>query len=139
MILSLLLGSAVGPAPLSLVVRPSELKAVSQHMIHMPARELRPFLSACWTYLLMLTYEIDAETLHPRVPAGTELDLWNGQALVSVVAFRFTHTRVLGMPIPFHRDFDEVNLRFYVRRYVRGSGERGWRLSGKWCRGGRSL
>jgi uncharacterized protein YqjF (DUF2071 family) len=33
-----------------------------------------------------------------------------------MVGFRFLDTRVLGLPVPGHRDFDEVNLRFYVRR-----------------------
>ena len=53
--------------------------------------------------------------MHALVPLGTELDLWNGRAIASVVGFRFVRTRVLGVPIPFHRDFEEVNLRFYVR------------------------
>jgi hypothetical protein len=50
------------------------------------------------------------------VPRGTELDLWRGEALVSVLGFLFLRCRVLGAPIPWHRNFEEVNLRFYVRR-----------------------
>jgi len=64
----------------------------------------------------MLNYELDPAVLAPRVPPGTELDLFHGKAFVSVVGFRFLSTRVLGIPVPFHRDFEEVNLRFYVRR-----------------------
>ncbi|HEX7979071.1 MAG TPA: DUF2071 domain-containing protein, partial [Gemmatimonadaceae bacterium] len=60
------------------------------------------------------------EVLGPLVPRGTRLDLWEGRALVSVVGFRFIDTRVIGVPIPFHRNFDEVNLRFYVRRELPG-------------------
>jgi uncharacterized protein YqjF (DUF2071 family) len=75
----------------------------------------RAFLTAEWRYLVMLNYEIDPGVLEPLVPAGTTLDRWAGRALVSVVGFRFLRTRVLGVPIPLHRDFDEVNLRFYVR------------------------
>jgi len=71
----------------------------------------------------MLSYGVDPDVLAPLVPAGTVLDLWRGRALVSVVGFRFLDTRVLGVAIPWHRDFDEVNLRFYVRRDVPG-GER---------------
>ncbi len=74
------------------------------------------FVTAQWRYLAMLNYEIDPAILLPRVPAGTELDTWQGRTFVSVVGFRFLETRVLGIPIPFHRNFDEVNLRFYVRR-----------------------
>jgi len=80
------------------------------------ARAPRPFLTADWRYLLMLNYEVDLAALTPLVPAGTQLDLWEGQALVSIVGFLFLNTRLKGLPVPFHRNFEEVNLRFYVRR-----------------------
>jgi uncharacterized protein len=82
----------------------------------MPPTGRRPFLSAEWRYLVMLNFDVDPGILEPLVPAGTTLDRWQGRALVSLVGFRFTDTRVLGAAIPFHRAFDEVNLRFYVRR-----------------------
>lgn len=78
--------------------------------------ESRAFLTASWRYLAMLNYEVPAALLRPLVPLGTELDTWQGTTLASVVGFRFLDTRVLGFPVPGHRDFDEVNLRFYVRR-----------------------
>jgi uncharacterized protein YqjF (DUF2071 family) len=74
------------------------------------------FLTAEWRHLVMLNYEVPASSLEGLVPRDTTLDLWQGLALVSVVGFRFLDTRLLGVPIPFHRNFDEVNLRFYVRR-----------------------
>lgn len=74
------------------------------------------FLTAEWRNLAMINYAVDAAILRPLVPSGTELDLWNGMAYVSLVGFLFLHTRVLGVPIPFHCNFEEVNLRFYVRR-----------------------
>ena len=74
------------------------------------------FLTAEWRWLVMLNYEVDPGLLEPLVPAGTTLDSWRGRTLVSMVGFRFLRTRVLGVPIPFHQNFDEVNLRFYVRR-----------------------
>jgi uncharacterized protein YqjF (DUF2071 family) len=83
----------------------------------------RPFLTAAWRNLVMLNYEIDPGRLGPLVPRGTELDLWGGRCYVSVVGFHFLNTRVLGLPIPFHRNFQEVNLRFYVRRQA-GDGRR---------------
>lgn len=78
-------------------------------------RERRAFLTAEWRYLAMLNYDVDPAILHALVPRHTVLDLWNGRAIASVVGFRFLRTRVLGAPIPFHRNFEEVNLRFYVR------------------------
>ena len=85
----------------------------------------RRFLTAEWRNLVMLNYEIDPSILTGRVPAGCELDSWRGRTFVSVVGFQFLHTRVLGVPIPFHRHFEEVNLRFYVRRKAEGMWRRG--------------
>ncbi len=76
----------------------------------------RPFLTAEWRHLVMLSWAYDPALLRPLVPPGTEMDLWRGTAFVSLVGFRFLRTRVLGLAIPLHRDFDEVNLRYYVRR-----------------------
>src|ERR1700690_866797 len=84
---------------------------------------LSVFLTAEWRNLAMLNYDVDSSMLIPFVPAGTELDLFEGRAVVSLVGFMFLKTRVMGIPIPFHRNFEEVNLRFYVRRKVDG----GWR------------
>jgi len=81
------------------------------------------FLTAEWRQLILLNYEVDPAILSPLIPAGTELDLWEGKALASIVGFLFLDTRVLGIPIPFHRNFEEVNLRFYVRRKT----AEGWR------------
>ena len=75
-----------------------------------------PFLTARWESLVLLNYACPVAVLEPLVPHGTSLDLWRGEALVSLVGFRFVDTRLRGVPIPWHRDFDEVNLRFYVRR-----------------------
>jgi uncharacterized protein YqjF (DUF2071 family) len=76
----------------------------------------RPFLTAAWRDLAMLNWEVDPAVLRGRVPAGTELDSWNGRTWVSVVGFLFLDTRIAGLPVPGHRDFEEINLRFYVRR-----------------------
>lgn len=84
-----------------------------------PFYEVAPdkvFLTAEWRNLAMLNYEVDSSLLLRFVPAGTELDRWNGKIFVSLVGFRFLKTRVLHLAIPFHSNFDEVNLRFYVRR-----------------------
>lgn len=83
------------------------------------------FLHAEWRYLAMLNYEIDPDVLAPFVPKGTELDSFGGATYASMVGFLFLNTRVLGVPIPFHRNFEEVNLRFYVRRFVDGEYRRG--------------
>jgi uncharacterized protein YqjF (DUF2071 family) len=78
-------------------------------------RAHKEFLTAEWRHLAMLNYEIDPSVLAPYVPSRTELELWNGRSLVSIVGFLFLKTRVFGITVPFHRDFEEVNLRCYVR------------------------
>jgi uncharacterized protein len=85
----------------------------------------QPFLTAEWRMLAMLNYAVDPSLLLPLVPRGTELDEFRGKTYVSLVGFRFLRTRVRGLRIPFHADFEEVNLRFYVRRQAAGESRRG--------------
>ena len=73
----------------------------------------------------MLNYEIEPDILKSYVPTGTELDFWKGKTFFSVVGFNFQNTRIRGIPIPFHRNFEEVNLRFYVRRKTSDGWRRG--------------
>ena len=83
------------------------------------------FLTAEWRWLAMLNYEVPPDILKPWLPRAVELDFWQGRALVSLVGFRFLNTRVMGMVLPGHRNFDEVNLRFYVRRKTPDGWRRG--------------
>jgi uncharacterized protein YqjF (DUF2071 family) len=68
----------------------------------------------------MLNYVVEPSLLRPYLPIGTELDSWSGTTFVSLVGFLFTNTRLFGVAVPGHRNFEEVNLRFYVRREVGG-------------------
>ncbi|MBV9618566.1 MAG: DUF2071 domain-containing protein [Verrucomicrobia bacterium] len=86
---------------------------------------MRPFLSANWRYLAMLSFVVDPKILTPLVPPGTEIDFDNGETFLTVVGFLFLDTRLLGLPIPLHRDFEEVNLRFYVRKKSADTWRRG--------------
>jgi uncharacterized protein YqjF (DUF2071 family) len=83
------------------------------------------FLTAEWRHLAMLNYLVDPSILAPLVPPGTELDQWSGATFLSLVGFLFLDTRIFGLPIPFHRNFEEVNLRFYVRRRAHDGWRRG--------------
>lgn len=78
----------------------------------MPAR--RAFLTARWCDLILANYPVPEELLRPRLPPGLELDLRDGRAWASLVAFQFLDTRVLGIGWPGYRHFPEWNLRFYV-------------------------
>jgi uncharacterized protein YqjF (DUF2071 family) len=74
------------------------------------------FLSASWHNLAMFNFTIDPQILEPYVPAGTELDYFHRRTFVSIVGFQFVNAKALGIALPFHRDFEEVNLRFYIVR-----------------------
>ena len=99
---------------------------VSRPMSDTIQRRERVFLTAEWFDLVVLNYQVDPELLWEYVPEGTELDTFDGKTFVSLVGFRFCRTKVFGkVAVPFHGDFAEVNLRFYVRREVDGELRRG--------------
>lgn len=79
------------------------------------------FLTAEWNYLINITYAVDPKVLLPHLPKGLSLDIIEGKAFVSFVAFEFNDVKVKGFKIPFHRKFPEINLRFYVNK----NGKRG--------------
>ena len=85
----------------------------------------KKFLSAEWRKLIMANYEADAKILKKYLPAKTELDDWQGKHYISLVGFMFLNTRVKGMMVPFHVNFPEVNLRFYVRHRSGNEWKRG--------------
>ena len=90
------------------------------------AKSGRVFLTAEWRDVVMLNYAADPQLLASYVPAGTSLDSFDGVTYLSLVGFRFCRARLFGQfPIPFHSNFEEVNLRFYVRREVGGECRRG--------------
>lgn len=82
----------------------------------METKHQNRFLTAEWKGLVMLNYAVDASLLKRFVPTGTELDSFDGSSYVSLVGFEFNRSRIFGFPVPFHQTFEEVNLRFYVRR-----------------------
>jgi len=74
------------------------------------------FLKAKWENLVMANYSVPPALLLPYLPKGVELDLFQGEAIVSLVGFLFKDTRIFNVPIPFFGTFEEINLRFYVVR-----------------------
>ena len=83
------------------------------------------FINAEWRKLAIANYVIDPEILRKYVPAGTEIDLWKDKCYVSLIGFMFLNTKLLGIKIPFHTNFEEVNLRFYVKRWENNTWKRG--------------
>ncbi len=76
---------------------------------------MQNFLKAEWRKLALANYAVQPSLLSKYIPAKTELDLWNGTCYVSLVGFMFLNTTVKGFKVPYHINFEEVNLRFYVK------------------------
>ena len=74
------------------------------------------FLKANWENLIMANYEVEPSILKPYLPNGVELDFYKYKSYVSLVGFMFNKTSLFGLPIPFFGSFEEINLRFYVRK-----------------------
>lgn len=85
----------------------------------------RHFLTAQWRKLAMANYAVSPAILEKYVPAKTELDLWQGTCYVSLVGFMFLDVKLKGTTIPLHKNFEEVNLRFYVKHYDGNEWKRG--------------
>jgi hypothetical protein len=84
------------------------------------------FLTAEWRNLIFANYALDRRVLEPLLPYGTELDEYNGVYYGSLVGFYFQRVRMFGkLSVPFHREFEEFNLRFYVRRKTATGWKRG--------------
>jgi hypothetical protein len=86
---------------------------------------VKPFLTAVWSQLAIVNYEVPADLLARMAPTGLEIDRFQGRALVSMVGFQFEKTRLRGVKAQFHQSFEEVNLRFYVRRLAGNEWRRG--------------
>ena len=74
------------------------------------------FLSARWENLIMANYEVNPKVLLAYLPKGVELDFYNNKTYVSLVGFMFKKTSLFNIPIPYLGNFEEINLRFYVKR-----------------------
>jgi uncharacterized protein YqjF (DUF2071 family) len=104
----------------------SDSIAVPAELAPVKTRALRRvFLTGRWQLLAMLNWEVGPSLLEPLVPRGCELDFHQGKTFISLVGFVFLDTRVWGLAVPGFRRFEEVNLRFYVRRAVNGEVRRG--------------
>lgn len=79
-------------------------------------KEKKVFLEAHWERLISANYIIDPNILKHHIPEGTELELHNGNCYISLVAFRYSGTKLKGVKVPFHQTFEEINLRIYVKR-----------------------
>jgi len=74
------------------------------------------FLKANWENIVMANYVVPPEVLMTYLPIGCDLDFYKEKTYVSLVGFMFKNTSVFNLPIPWLGTFEEINLRFYVKR-----------------------
>lgn len=90
------------------------LGAIDHRPWEMPAGQWTYYQE--WNRSLFLHWKVPADVLRPLVPAQLELDVYNGETWVSLVAFTMEQIRPRKLPaFHFIFNFDEVNLRTYVR------------------------
>lgn len=83
------------------------------------------FLKANWENIIMANYIVPQDMLLPFLPKGIELDLYENKAYISLVGFMFKNIKLFSIPIPFFGTFEEINLRFYVKRLEGNTVKRG--------------
>ncbi|TXG34570.1 DUF2071 domain-containing protein [Seonamhaeicola maritimus] len=81
----------------------------------------RIFMTCEWRDLIMSTFEVEKSVLEPYLPKDTAIDLYNGKALISLVAFTFSKVKFFGIKVPFHQHFGQINFRFYAKSKTDGS------------------
>lgn len=81
----------------------------------------RPYLTAIWRDLVLVTFAVPDELAVPLVPPGCDADRWDGRCHMSLVALQMDRVRVRGLPIPGLTTYPQVNLRLYVRHEGRAA------------------
>lgn len=71
-----------------------------------------------WNNAIFLHWKTDLDTLRTFVPAGIEIDLFEGHPWISLVAFTMDRVRMQNLPSfsPLS-NFDEINIRTYVKHH----------------------
>ncbi|NIC00063.1 DUF2071 domain-containing protein [Halobacterium sp. R2-5] len=67
-----------------------------------------------WRDVLVASWPVDPDVIATRLPAGLDVDTFDGRAWLSVVPFVMGDVRPFGVPASIGRTFGELNLRTYV-------------------------
>lgn len=74
-----------------------------------------PVMYQSWGDLLFLHWRVPEELLRKHIPAGLDVDTYEGRAFVGVTPFTLWGVRpVFVPPVPFLSEFHEINVRTYV-------------------------
>jgi uncharacterized protein YqjF (DUF2071 family) len=74
------------------------------------------FMTMSWLDLLFAHWPVSVDVLRPHIPAGLEVDSWEGAGWLGVVPFRMSSVGPRGLGwVPGVSRFPELNVRTYVR------------------------
>jgi uncharacterized protein len=89
------------------------LDEVAHRPYPMPARPW--VMTQSWHDLLFAHWAVEARVIQAKLPAGLQLDVWDGHAWLGVVPFHMTNVSTRGVPaLPWVSAFPELNVRTYV-------------------------
>ncbi len=72
-------------------------------------------LRQTWGRLLFMHWPVPADVIQARLPAGLQVDTFDGQAWLAIVPFQMSNLRPPGLPaVPGLSAFPELNVRTYV-------------------------
>lgn len=75
----------------------------------------RPWMHHQWRELLFLHWRFDPDVIQRTLPAGLQVDTFDGAAWVGIVPFFMRGVRPVGLPpIPGLSNFQELNVRSYA-------------------------
>ena len=85
-----------------------------------PARVERPVMVQQWVDVVFVHWPLPPDRVQRLLPAGVEVDTFEGRAWVGLVPFRMEGLGFPGLsPLPVVGTFPEVNVRTYVRSGAR--------------------
>ena len=77
----------------------------------------RPVMKQQWRDLAYIHWEYEPEEVQALLPAGIEVDTFDGKAWVGLIPFSMRNISFpLIPPVPYFGSFPEVNVRTYVKR-----------------------
>ncbi len=85
----------------------------------------KPLIKAKFSEMVAVNFQIDQRILQPLVPKGLELDFFNGETYVSLIAMMLRNVKAWGLPFSIIPSSPELSLRFYVRRPGDGESAKG--------------
>ena len=93
-------------------------KDILQDTDHRPAPlpTLPWVMTQKWEHVLFMHWPVPEDALRKYIPQKLEIDTFNGEAWIGILAFKVSDIRMRGLPrIPFYNTLLEVNVRTYVK------------------------